>query len=291
MQTPFFICIEAGMEILIETIIDNLKLFPFLLVTYLLLEYIEHKTSEKITGYIRRADFSGPIIGGLCGAIPQCGLSAVAANFYAVRIIGLGTLIAVFLSTSDEMLPILISENSTPPLLIIKIIGFKIFCAIVSGYIINFICHTYKHREKINIEQLCSAEGCSCKDGIFISALYHSISITLFIFIITLMLNYALEYLPISALISYLRIPLLGELISGIIGLIPNCSASVILTQLYLENYITIGTMMSGSLVSGGVGLLILFRVNRRPKENLYIVFLLYLFGICGGLLAHLVFA
>lgn len=277
------------MDVLIDTIIDNLKLFPFLLVTYLCLEYMEHKTSEKTAEIIKKAGWSGPLVGSLCGALPQCGFSVVAANFYAAHVIGIGTLMAIFLSTSDEMLPIMIS-GAVPPLLITQIVLYKIACGIVFGYAVNFVWRKYRPRPQINIEELCKNENCHCEDSIVKPALYHSVRITLFIFVFTLILNYLMAYLDISAAADYMQIPLFGEIICGVIGLIPNCSASVILTQLYMDGFIPFGALMSGSLVSGGVGLLVLFRVNRRLKENLKIVAILYVCGIIGGLLAQMFF-
>jgi len=277
------------MEILLDTLIDSLKLFPFLFATYLCLEYIEHKTSDKTAEIIKKAGWSGPLVGSLCGALPQCGFSVVAANFFAARVIGIGTLLAIFLSTSDEMLPIMIS-GAVPPLLITQIVLYKIVCGILFGYLVTFAWNKYQPRPHINIEQLCAAENCHCETSILKPALYHSIRITLFIFIFTLLLNYAMSYLNLSILTDYMRIPLVGELISGLIGLIPNCSSSVILTQLYMENYISIGSLLSGSLVGGGVGLLVLFRVNRRFKENLKIVAILYICGVLGGLFSRLIF-
>lgn len=277
------------MEILLDTLIDSLKLFPFLFATYLCLEYMEHKTSEKTAEIIKKAGWTGPLVGSLCGALPQCGFSVVAANFFAARVIGIGTLLAIFLSTSDEMLPIMIS-GAVPPFLITQIILYKIFCGIVFGYIVNFVWFKYHPRQPINIEQLCQNENCHCEDSILKPALYHTLRIILFILIFTLILNYAVAYFDISKLTDYMKIPLLGEAISGLIGLIPNCSASVVLTRLYMENYIPVSSLLSGSLVSGGVGLLILFRVNRRLKENLQITAALYICGVIGGLLADLVF-
>ncbi|MBR6355945.1 MAG: arsenic efflux protein [Alphaproteobacteria bacterium] len=277
------------MDILIDTIIDNLKLFPFLFATYLCLEYMEHKTSEKTAEIIKKAGWSGPLVGSLCGALPQCGFSVVAANFYAARVIGIGTLLAIFLSTSDEMLPIMIS-GAVPPLLITEIVLYKILCGIMFGYAVNFVWRKYRPRPQINIEELCKNENCQCEDSVVKPALHHSVRITLFIFVFTLILNYLMAYLNISAATDYMQIPLVGELLGGVIGLVPNCSASVVLTQLYMDGFIPLGALMSGSLVSGGVGLLVLFRVNRRLKENLKIVALLYVCGVIGGLLTHLIF-
>jgi len=277
------------MDILIDTLIDNIKLFPFLFLTYICLEYMEHKTSEKTTELIKKAGWSGPLIGSLCGAIPQCGFSVVAANFYAARVIGIGTLLAIFLSTSDEMLPIMIS-GAVSPLLITQILLYKIGCGIIFGYTVNFIWRKYRPRQQINIEELCVNENCHCDDSIIKPALHHSVRIIAFIFIFTLILNYAMSYLNFAVITNYMQIPLVGELVSGIIGLVPNCSASVMLTQLYIDGFIPLGALLSGSLVSGGVGLLVLFRVNRHVGENLKIVSILYICGVIGGLLTHLFF-
>ena len=277
------------MEILIETFWDNLKLFPFLFVTYLCLEYMEHKTSEKALSFIKKARSSGPLIGSLCGALPQCGFAAAAANFYAAHIIGIGTLLAVFLSTSDEMLPIMIS-NAVAPKLIIQLIAYKIICAVIFGYAAYFWTSKYYPRQPIDIEQLCKNENCHCENSIIIPALHHSVKITIFIFIITLILNYAIAAIDINIIAAYLRIPLLGEFLGGVAGLIPNCSSSVILTQLYLDGYINTGSLLSGTLVGGGVGLLVLFRVNRHWRENLKIALLLFCCGILGGLCSYLFF-
>lgn len=276
------------MDILTDTIIDNLKLIPFLFVTYLCMEYLEHKTSDKAQHLIKKAGFSGPLIGSLLGSLPQCGFSVVASNFYTARIIGMGTLIAIYLSTSDEMLPILIS-SSVSPTLIAGIIGYKVLCGIIFGYAV-YSTEYNKPRPQIDIERFCDAEQCHCGNGVLKPAVKHTLEISLFIFIVTLFFNLALAYFDLHQYVLLLQIPLLGELISGIIGLLPNCSASVILTQMYLENYINISTLLSGSLVNGGVGLLVLFRVNHNWRENLKILGILYGCGILGGLISCLLF-
>lgn len=278
------------MDILYETFWDSLKLFPFLFVTYLCLEYMEHKTSQKALDFIKKSRFGGPLIGSLCGALPQCGFAAAAANFYAARVIGIGTLLAVFLSTSDEMLPIMIS-NAVPAKLISQIIAYKIFCAAVFGYAVYFWDKKHYLRPEIDIKQLCKNENCHCESSIIIPALHHSLKITAFIFIITLILNYALNDFDLKSLAKYMNIPLFGEFLGALTGLIPNCSSSVILTQLYLDGYINIGTLFSGTLVGGGVGLLVLLRVNRHWHENVMIALLLFCCGILGGLCSYLFFS
>lgn len=275
---------------LAETLIDNIKIFPFLFVTYLFLEYLERKTSDKTTAAIQKATKAGPLAGAVLGVLPQCGFSVVAANLFAARVITIGTLIAIFLSTSDELLPILISYEA-PLSLIAVIVGYKAVCGMMFGYLIDFTLQKKHNLPKPDIETLCQNEHCHCEENepLWKPALYHSVRITLFILAVSLILNFLLQFCGNSAnLTQILQYPLLGEMFSALIGLIPNCSASVILTQMYILNYIDFSTMMSGSLVSGGVGLLVLFRVNRPLKQNIKIIALLYICGLIGGLCSNL---
>ncbi len=277
-------------NMLAETLIDNIKIFPFLFVTYLFLEYLERKTSDKTTAAIQKATKAGPLAGAVLGVLPQCGFSVVAANLFAARVITIGTLIAIFLSTSDELLPILISYEA-PLSLIAVIVGYKAVCGMMFGYLIDFTLQKKHNLPKPDIETLCQNEHCHCEENepLWKPALYHSVRITLFILAVSLILNFLLQFCGNSAnLTQILQYPLLGEMFSALIGLIPNCSASVILTQMYILNYIDFSTMMSGSLVSGGVGLLVLFRVNRPLKQNIKIIALLYICGLIGGLCSNL---
>lgn len=277
-------------NMLAETLIDNIKIFPFLFVTYLFLEYLERKTSDKTTAAIQKATKAGPLAGAVLGVLPQCGFSVVAANLFAARVITIGTLIAIFLSTSDELLPILISYEA-PLSLIAVIVGYKAVCGMMFGYLIDFTIQKKHNLPKPDIETLCQNEHCHCEENepLWKPALYHSVRITLFILAVSLILNFLLQFCGNSAnLTQILQYPLLGEMFSALIGLIPNCSASVILTQMYILNYIDFSTMMSGSLVSGGVGLLVLFRVNRPLKQNIKIIALLYICGLVGGLCSNL---
>lgn len=277
-------------EVLIETLVDNIKIFPFLFATYLFLEYLERKTSDKTAETIQKSTKAGPLVGSVLGVLPQCGFSVVAANLFAARMITLGTLVAIFLSTSDELLPILISSE-VPLSQIVLIIGYKAFCGIVFGYLIDFALKKHQQLAKPDIETLCQNEHCHCEENepVWKPALYHSVRITLFILVVSLILNIAMQYVGNTDKWSHiLQYPLVGEMLSAFIGLIPNCSASVILTQMYVLNYIDFSTMMSGSLVSGGVGVLVLFRVNRPLKQNFKIIILLYICGLLGGLCSNL---
>lgn len=278
-------------DILADTVIDNLKLFPFLLITYLFLEYMEAKMSERTAAWVKKAGAGGPFIGSLCGALPQCGFAAAASNLYAARVISIGTLMAIYLSTSDETLPILFSSGVSY-VLMAQIISYKFACGVVCGYVIDYLWRRKHTQPNVNIEKLCENEHCHCdgEEGIWRPALVHATRITLFIFAITLFLNILFAHVQIKAWRDCLQIPVLSEILSGLFGLLPNCSASVVLTQLYLENCINLSTLFSGSLVNGGVGLLVLFRVNRNIKENMAILVLLYVCGVGGGLLSRLIF-
>ena len=282
------------LEVLLDTGIDALKLLPFLFITYLIMEYIEHKTGDKTKNIIKKSGKWGPVFGAILGIFPQCGFSAAAANLYAGKVITLGTLIAIFLSTSDEMLLILISE-AAPIDIILKILATKLVIGIIAGVVIDFVGQAFKKKKKKQeneeageeIGHICEHEHCHCeKEGILKSSIKHTLNIFVFIIIISLIMNIAIYFIGeenISNLI--LNMPVVGPLIAGIVGLIPNCASSVILTQLYLQNVISVGSMIGGLLVGSGIGILILFRVNENFKENIKIVTILYLIGVLSGII------
>ena len=283
-------------SILKDTVIDALKILPFLFITYLIMEFLEHHTQDKTGTLVSKAGHLGPLFGGLIGIFPQCGFSAAASNLYAGRVISLGTLIAIYLSTSDEMLPLLISSK-TPVHTMLSILGMKALIGILSGFIIDLTIHTYhrKHHQNedaVCIEKLCEKEHCHCEENesIFRSALIHTLHIFYFVVIFTLILNAGITMVGQDRLASLLQgNPIVSHLLAGLIGLIPNCAASVIITELYLEHMITLGSMMSGLLVGAGVGLLVLYRVNAHRKENIQITVLLYLVGVFAGILIDLI--
>lgn len=277
-------------DILMDTVIDSLKLLPFLFLTYLAMEYLEHKTSDKVNMVLRGAGNCGPVIGGLLGAFPQCGFSAAAANFYAGRVITVGTLVAVFLSTSDEMLPIFIS-NRVDIMTIVRILSIKVVIGVIAGFVIDVI-YQMKHKEdgEIHIHELCEHEHCHCEKGIWRSALSHTGQIFGFIFFMNLALNAVLSLWGVEQLKALAGgASLLAVFVMAIIGLIPNCASSVAITELYLEGIISMGAMMSGLLVGAGVGLLVLFRVNKNMKQNLKITGYLYIVAVVAGLLIDVI--
>lgn len=289
---------ELFIDVVMDALIDSLKILPFLFITYLLMEYLEHKTQEYTSAIVQKTEYFGPLWGGLIGVFPQCGFSAAASNLYAGRVITLGTLIAIYLSTSDEMIPLFISEQVPAPIMI-KILLIKAVIGIIAGFIIDAVVHWHhmNHNKRLDdpvqINALCEKEHCHCEEddhsgfiGIVKSAFVHTIHIFAFVLVLTLILGFAIELIGEDKLSELLKTsPVISHLLAGIIGLIPNCAASVIITTLYLDKMITFGTMMSGLLVGAGIGLLILFRVNDNKKENIKIAILLFIIGTVTGAL------
>ena len=278
-------------DILLDAIIDSAKILPFLFITYLIMEYIEHKMSKKSKTTIKKAGKWGPLLGSSVGIIPQCGFSASATNLYSARVISLGTLIAVYLSTSDEMIPVFISEK-VPVLILVKILAIKFIIGIIFGFIIDFILRLKnKEKQEEKIEEICEHEHCHCEEnGIFKSAIKHTISILIYIFIITLIINCIVEWVGEDNIATFVgNHAILGPVISSLIGLIPNCAASVILTNLYIQKIISGASLIAGLLTGAGVGLIILFRTNKKIKENIAIVGLLYVIGVFSGIVLQLI--
>ena len=273
---------EVLWDALLDALIDGAKLLPFLFLTYLAMEWLEHRAGNKVNNTVRKAGKFGPLVGGILGVVPQCGFSAAASNFYAGRVITLGTLIAIYLSTSDEMLPILISEKADPGL-ILKIVMLKMLIGVVAGLLIDAIFRK-KLPEQGHIHELCEHEHCECEKSILRSALVHTLKIAVFLIVIAFGLNLVLAYGGEEFLASFLaEKTIVGPLLAGLVGLIPNCGSSVVITKLYLEGALGFGSMLAGLLVNAGVGLLVLAKVNHNKKENLMILGLLYLIGVCAG--------
>lgn len=278
-------------DVLLETLIDSIKLVPFLFITYLIMEYIEHKTSHKAKETIKKSGKFGPAIGSILGVFPQCGFSVSATNLYAARVITLGTLIAVYLSTSDEMLPIFISEAVSIDV-ILKILGIKLLVGMVAGFIIDLVLRikNKNKEEEEKIVDLCEKDHCHCEHGIVKSALKHTLNISIFVLLITLVINVAIFFIGEETIAGFmLNKPILGPVIAGLVGLIPNCASSVIITQMYLQNVISVASMISGLLVGAGVGLAVLFKTNKGIKENIKIVGLLYGIGVISGIVIQLI--
>ena len=274
-------------EVFLHGLLDTLPIIPFLFLTYLLMEFIEHKASDKTTAFLKRSGPFGPLIGGTLGIVPQCGFSSVASNLYCGGIITPGTLIAIFLSCSDEMLPILIS-SSIGARTVFGILIFKLVSAVIVGFAVDIVLRLVLKRERrIDIDELCESDNCHCERGILFSALHHTVSITVFILIITFAINALIFFIGEEnlALVMYDK-PVISHLLAALFGLIPNCAASVALTTFYTDGLITMGTMLAGLFSGSGIGLLVLVRVNKNLKENLTLILLLVLFGFSLGLLA-----
>ncbi|MBC2888555.1 putative manganese transporter [Gordonibacter massiliensis (ex Traore et al. 2017)] len=282
---------DIAVDVLVDATKDTLYLIPFLFVTYLVMEWLEHKTGDKAEAAIQRAGAAGPFIGALVGVVPQCGFSAAAATLWAGRVITLGTLFAVFLSTSDEMLPIFIAEQ-VPLDVILKILGAKIIIGMVMGFVVDAALRVARRIDSpLHIHDLCEHDHCHCHDGeggILKSAVKHTLQVTVFVFVITLVLNAVLAVVGEEALGEFLTAnPALSVLGSALVGLVPNCAASVVIAQLYVDGILGSGAMLAGLLVSAGVGLLVLFRANRHPGQNVLVVVLLYATGVTWGFIAN----
>ena len=274
------------LDIILDSLIDVLKLIPFLFIAFLLLEYIEHKMSKKNEKILVNNRKTGPIIGGVLGAFPQCGFSAMATKLFSSRVITLGTLIAVYLSTSDEMLPIMLSRG-TNILTVLKIIGIKVFVGIFVGLLID-IFYKKKNDHYGSIHNMCNDEHCHCEEGILKSSLHHTVSITIYLLITILIFNIIIYYVGEDNIKEFLLNNKGMYFISSLIGLIPNCASSVVMSEVYLSGMSSLGFLMSGLLTGAGVGLLILFKTNKNLKENIVIVFLIYIIGVIFGYLIDL---
>ncbi len=280
---------DVLLDICLDACIDTIKVIPFLFLAYLAMEYLEHKMEERTQDFEESAGKWGPLVGGLAGVVPQCGFSAAASNLYAGKLITLGTLLAIYLSTSDEMLFLLISapRDKVSWEVILGILAMKAVIGIIAGFIVDMI---FKRKEEhIHIHDICEQEHCHCEEGVWRSAIRHTLKIASFLLVITFLLDLALFFIGEDTLKNLLmNRPLLGPVLAGVVGLIPNCAASVAITEVYLVDALGAGAMMSGLLVGAGVGLLVLFRVNHDRKENLKVVGLLYLIGAAAGILIEI---
>ena len=289
-------------ETILDCLLDSLKdcgmMLPILFLAYLFMEFVEKKAGEKLNRAVARVGVAGPAMGGLLGAVPQCGFSGAIAGFYAAGIVSLGTLLSVFLSTSDEMLPILLSHLSSTehPVTadeILKIMLFKVLGGILAGFAVNGVMRLLRRRRTSGSEHIhdfCEQEHCDCEESIWISALKHTVKVILLIFAVTLAINILFEFVGEDFFRSVvIHIPVLGEAVWALIGLVPNCAASVLITDLYVEGVLPAGQMIAGLMANAGVGLLVLFRLNKKLKENLMIVGLLYLCAVVLGSVSGLI--
>ena len=276
----------------LHTLVDTVKVVPFLFLTYLLMEFLEHKAGGAPERWLRTSGKVGPLVGGVLGALPQCGFSAAATGFYTGRMITTGTLIAVYLSTSDEMLPILISSGAPLPVML-KLLGTKLIIGIAAGFAIDgitrFVNRGKKCEQEPQIEELCERENCDCGDRFVLSALKHTAYITVFLLLFTFVLNIGIELIGEENIKSVvLGRPVLGSFLAALVGLIPNCASSVALTSLFVDGVLSSGALLSGLMVNAGVGLAILFRNNRPVKDSLRVVGILFSIAVVCGILIDL---
>ena len=277
-------------EVLLDGFLDTLKVVGFLFLTYLLMEYIEHKASERTMKFMKKSGSLGPLVAGSLGAVPQCAFSAMASNLYTGRVITPGTLFAVFLSTSDEMLPILLTGNAEIGS-IMKILAYKVCVGIAIGFIIDIAIRIFsKKSREIDIDRICDEDGCNCEGGILRSALHHTLTISIFILAVTLIINTLMFFIGTERLAELGSSAFgLTHLLFALIGLVPGCGASVAISTLGLHGIISTGAMLSGLFTGSGVGIIILWRQNKNKKENLLIMLGLVAVGFVFGLIADLI--
>lgn len=273
------------LEVIQDTLLDTIKLLPFLFVAFLIIEFIEHKLSNKQENIISKSGKLGPIVGALLGAVPQCGFSVLATNLYVTRIISLGSLISIYLSTSDELIPLMISHNA-PITMILSIVSIKVVIGMISGFLIDLLIRKTTKSDFV----LCEDEDCDCDHSIIKSSLIHTLKIAFFILIITFLINILFHYVDLSFLESALKNNrILTPFIASLIGLIPNCASSVMISELYLNNLISLGTTLSGLLTGSGVAIMVLVRKNKNISENLFVIGLIYIIGVIWGLLFNFI--
>ena len=276
-------------DVILDTLLDVVKLVPFLYLAYLLMEFLEHRAGGAAERLLSRSGKVGPLIGGAMGLLPQCGFSAAASGLYAGRILTTGTLLAVYLSTSDEMLPIMISHGIFPWKLLLAKFVIGVAVGFAADLFTGLFFRNRPHAPHGSFEDICEREHCHCEDHFALSALKHTLRIVGFLLLFTFALNLGVELLGEEKLAAVLTgRPFLGTFLASLVGLLPNCAASVVLTELYLDGLLGAGPLLAGLLVNAGVGLLVLFRNNRPVWDSFRILAILWGVGFGAGLLIEL---
>lgn len=274
------------LDILLDTFLDSLKLLPFLLITYLLMEYLEHKSLKSNTKLMEKSGKLGPLWGSILGVLPQCGFSVAASNLYVSRVISLGTLISIYLSTSDEMLVVLLSKSVSIKIILLLVI-LKVLVGMVFGFLIDFL---FRKKNNNFDSELCEREDCHCGSNIFTSSIKHTFNTYIFILGVTFLFNVLTSFVSMDKVSLFLRnFSFLTPFILGVIGLIPSCASSVIITELFLDNVISLGSALAGLFANSGVALAVLFRNNKNRKENFLILGILYIISVVSGIIINII--
>lgn len=274
-------------DILADTLLDSLKILPFLFLAFVIMELLEHRANGKIERFFAKAGKAGPAAGALLGCVPQCGFSVLCANLYSGGVVTLGTLIAVFLSTSDEAVLLLAAAPQQLPALF-KLLLCKVVIAVAAGYLVDFFGRKRNRQSVGSLHEICDHEHCGCEkhNNIWIPALLHTVKIFGFLLLFTFLLNFLVALLGHERLETLLlHDSVYQPLAAALLGFLPNCAASVLLTQLYLEGTLSFGAVVAGLCTGAGAGLLVLFRENRHVKDNLKIMAILYAVAAVSGVL------
>lgn len=305
-------------DVMADSVLDTLELVPFLFVTYLSMEALEHSTEGRVQGFVARAGHAGPVVGALLGAVPQCGFSAMAATLFSGGVVTAGTLVAVILSTSDEMVPVFLAHHE-PVGSLLSIMLLKVVVGVVVGLLLDAALHAVRHvgGPRPHIYDLCERARCHCGGGdgeegappergegaggmvahghrrhghgrwaVVRSAAVHTVQVTGFILLVTFLFGLLIEVMGGNALAQLLGShPVRATFLAALVGLIPNCGVSVAITELYLDGVLGAGPMVAGLFASGGVGLLVLFRTNDDVRQNAVVTALVYAVGVVAGLI------
>ncbi len=284
--------LEGILDLLSDSVLDSLKALPFLFVAFLLVEFLEHKAQGKVKKLFNGVGAFGPLVGTALGCVPQCGFSVMTANLYSSGVVGLATLVSVFLATSDEAV-ILLATTPNGAREIVRLLVTKIAIALIFGYAVYFVeSKTHRHTHH-HSHDLCEHDHCGCHEhgGVLRPALVHTVKVFGFLLLFTVIIDLAVALIGTDKLSTILLSKSVFQpFLSAIIGFIPNCASSVLLTSLYIEGTLSFGSLVAGLCTNAGAGLLILFRDKSKIKENLKIVCILYVCSVIAGTVLHLFF-
>lgn len=269
---------------------DCLLLLPILFLTFFLIEYVEHRAGEKFVSTLRRSRRTGPLWGALLGCVPQCSFSVSCAHLYNEGIVTAGTLVAVFLSTSDEAIPVLLSQSNAWRLILVLLLC-KVFVACATGFALDFFYKQDRQQadfEKLHVEHSCHAKKTDVKELLW-ESFKHTLEVWCVLFLVTLGLTFLMNLVPRESLQRFLLGGFFQPFLAGLLGLIPNCAVSVVLVELYLSELISFGSMVAGLCTSAGLGLLVLFKGKRGLKNWFLILGVTYLAAVVAGSLLQLI--